>query len=206
MAVAVDDLRARKAQHRTAMRNRRRAIPAEERARLSALIEERLLALLVPLDPTTVMAFSSFGDEVETHAIVQALHRQGRQIALPVVAGRTMRAAAFRPGDPVATARYGAAEPVSAQDVPPAVIDVVIVPGLVFDLQGFRIGYGRGYYDRFLPRLRPDALRIGIAFHVQVVPEVPHGPPDQPVDLVVTDAATIRCRPDRLEGRVPPST
>jgi len=69
----------------------------------------------------------------------------------------------------------------------PEDIDVAVVPGLAFDRRGHRVGYGGGFYDRFLGRLRPDALTVGICFSVQLVDEVPHGRGDRPVDLVVTE-------------------
>ncbi|HYM69961.1 MAG TPA: 5-formyltetrahydrofolate cyclo-ligase, partial [bacterium] len=148
--------------------------------------------------PRTVMVFSSFGSEVSTRSIIETLLEAGRLVALAVVAGHEMRAAPFRLGDAVRTARYGAAEPASAAEVPPDAIDVIIVPGLAFDRRGYRVGYGRGYYDRFLAWTRPDALRIGIAFHAQVVEAVPHGDADQPVDAIVTEVEFVRCRPARL--------
>ena len=194
----MSDLRAEKTQMRASMRALRDAMPAEERARLSDRIAARLRPLLDRLAPRTVMVFSSFGSEVSTRNIIETLLEAGRRVALPVVAGHDMRAVSFRLGDPVRTARYGAAEPASAAEVPPDAIDVVVVPGLAFDRRGYRVGYGRGYYDRFLVRTRPDATRIGIAFHAQVVEAVPHGDADQPVDAVVTEVDIVRCRPARL--------
>ncbi|HLJ62187.1 MAG TPA: 5-formyltetrahydrofolate cyclo-ligase [bacterium] len=191
------DLRAEKMQLRASMRALRDALSAEERARLSDRIAARLGALLDRLAPRTVMVFSSFGSEVSTRSIIETLLQAGRRVALPVVAGHEMRAASFRPGDPVRTARYGAAEPTAAAEVPPDAIDVVIVPGLAFDRRGYRVGYGRGYYDRFLVRTRPDTSRIGIAFHAQVVDAVPRGDADQPVDAIVTELEVVCCRPPR---------
>ena len=92
-------------------RGRRDAIPAGERARLSDRIAVRLLDLIDRRAPRTVMLFASFGSEIETRGIIETLDRAGRRVALPVVAGPELRAVAFRPGDPVRTARYGAAEP-----------------------------------------------------------------------------------------------
>jgi 5-formyltetrahydrofolate cyclo-ligase len=111
---------------------------------------------------------------------------------------------AFRLGYPVRTAPYGAAEPRSPDDVPPESIDVVVVPGLAFDRQGYRVGYGRGYYDRFLPRTRADARRVGIAFSMQTVEDVPHGDADQPVDSLMTEIETICCRAERARARAVP--
>jgi 5-formyltetrahydrofolate cyclo-ligase len=194
----VNDLRERKARVRAAARARRDAMPAEARARASDLIAERLLGTLERLPPRTVMVFASFGSEVSTRGIIDALIARGSRVALPVVTRTEMRAAPFRPGDPVRTAPYGAAEPLSADDVPADAIDVVVVPGLAFDRAGYRVGYGRGYYDRFLARTRPGALRIAVAFHVQLVDAVPHGDGDEPVDAIVTEREFIRCRPERL--------
>ncbi len=198
----MNEVRARKAELRAAVRARRDAIPPDERARLSAAITSRLLQILAELAPRTVMLFSSFGSEVSTRGAIEALAGAGTQVALPVVAGTDLRSVLFRPGDVTRTARYGAAEPVAAPEVPPAALDVIIVPGLAFDREGFRVGYGRGYYDRFLARTRPSAPRIGIAFAVQLVDAVPHRDGDERVDAIVTERDMVRCRPARapLEG------
>ena len=94
--------------------------------------------------------------------------------------------------------RYDIPEPREGlAPVDPAVIDVVIVPGSAFDRAGGRIGYGGGFYDGFLRRLRPAAPRIGIGFEAQLVERVPREAHDLCVDLVVTEARTIEtaCRP-----------
>jgi 5-formyltetrahydrofolate cyclo-ligase len=66
-------------------------------------------------------------------------------------------------------------------------LDVILVPGLAFDPRGHRLGYGAGYYDRTLPRFRPPALAIGVAFDFQLAPDLPSTETDVPVDLIVTD-------------------
>ena len=85
--------------------------------------------------------------------------------------------------------------------VDPATIDVVIVPGSAFDRAGGRMGYGGGFYDTFLTRLRPDARRIGIGFDLQVVERVPREAHDLCVDLIVTETRAIEtgCRPAGTE-------
>lgn len=79
------------------------------------------------------------------------------------------------------------------READPADIDAILIPGLAFDLQGRRLGRGGGFYDRFLPRLRPDAWRIGICWESQIVDEVPVEPHDQRVYTVVTEARLIDC-------------
>ena len=90
--------------------------------------------------------------------------------------------------------RFGMLEPeASLPIIPPEEIDVVLVPGVAFDRQGGRLGFGGGYYDRFLPTTR--ALRVGIAHGVCLAERLPCGPMDQPVDWVVTPAELVHCAP-----------
>lgn len=73
-------------------------------------------------------------------------------------------------------------------------LDVVIVPGVAFDRKGGRLGYGGGYYDRFLPQLRPNALKIGIAYQLQMVEQLPMETHDIPLDLIVTEKSVYHGR------------
>lgn len=75
--------------------------------------------------------------------------------------------------------------------MPPASIDVAIIPGAVFDRCGHRLGYGGGFYDRFLARMAPQATRIGLAFSCQVVDQIPSLPHDVPMDLVITEQEVL---------------
>jgi 5-formyltetrahydrofolate cyclo-ligase len=71
-------------------------------------------------------------------------------------------------------------------------VDLVVVPGVAFDRSGRRLGYGRGYYDELLQRLRPDTATIGLAFECQLFAELPHEPHDVPVDMVITERGVYR--------------
>ena len=78
--------------------------------------------------------------------------------------------------------------------VPLALIDIIVVPGQAFDRQGFRVGRGRGFYDRFLAQQDIQALRCGLCFREQVLAEgIPAEPHDMPMDLVITDREVIHC-------------
>lgn len=76
----------------------------------------------------------------------------------------TMEALAVDPGGMYAKNRYNILEPISGDFVDPAQIDIIFVPLVIFDTRGYRVGYGKGYYDRFLLRCRPDALKVGFCF------------------------------------------
>jgi 5-formyltetrahydrofolate cyclo-ligase len=185
------DLRDRKVALRRELRAGRDALSPEERDLLGRRVEDRLLALPQVLAARIVMTFASFGSEVPTHGIVRRLLDRGCRVLLPYLDGPHMHAAELRPGQSTIRTPYGPGEPPDRVPVDPAQIDLVIVPGLGFDRRGFRLGYGGGRYDRFLGGVRPEAVRVGIAFAQQVVDEIPHGPLDDVVDLVVTDRETI---------------
>lgn len=175
---------------------RRDAVSASERAERSRRIAHRLLALPELRRAPTVMAFSSFGSEVDTGPLLEALAGRGVRLALPRIREGEITPVAYRLGDPVARAAFGALEPAAGQELEAAEIDVVVTPGVAFDREGFRVGYGGGFYDRFFRRAREGAFRVAIGFALQVVPPVPRGPADEPVDAVVTEDEVIR-RPRR---------
>jgi len=184
-----------KAALRAEMRSVRRSIPESDRGPLALEVRARLLSLPEIRDAGTVLLFSSFGTEVPTDPIVEGLVAEpGRRLLLPFLEEDRMGAAEFRPGEPLVVTDYGPREPAGRTAIDPATIDAVIVPGLAFDREGFRLGYGGGHYDRYLPGVRPDAARIGICFHAQMVAHVPRGPADQRVHLVVTDREVFDCR------------
>jgi 5-formyltetrahydrofolate cyclo-ligase len=185
-------------EHKRALRReiveRRDALPAERRRAASRRIADRVLGLPDVVGAGTVMAFWSFGSEVQTAELLERLHRAGKRVALPRVEEGEVVAVAYAPGGPVTAAHFGAMEPLGADVVPPEDVDVVLVPGVAFDRRGARVGYGGGFYDRFLPRRRPGVPAIAIAFSVQLVDEVPEGGMDRRVDAIVTENELITCR------------
>jgi 5-formyltetrahydrofolate cyclo-ligase len=152
------------------MRAVRRAIAGdvEDRQRRSAVIWANVLdAVGVDRVPLEVMMFESLATEPDTSAWQQDAAVRGWGVRLPEVAGEALR---VMPGD-----------------VDPGILDVVLVPGLAFTADGRRLGQGGGHYDRFLARLSPRCVTIGICFHEQLVDDLPIEPHDVLVRLVVTD-------------------
>lgn len=79
-------------------------------------------------------------------------------------------------------------------EVPIESLDAVIVPGVAFDHSGGRLGYGGGYYDRFLPKLRPDTVKIGVAYELQLIKQIPVEEHDVHLDRIVTETGIYNCR------------
>jgi 5-formyltetrahydrofolate cyclo-ligase len=93
--------------------------------------------------------------------------------------------------------RYGIPEPVlGSREIAVEDLDLVVVPGVAFDREGFRLGFGGGYYDRVLPRLRPEAISLGLAYTFQVVDKLPTRAHDRKVKRLVTEQGFLRLSPE----------
>ena len=170
---------------------RRRRLGAEERSRLATVVTERALALDEVTAARVVLAFASFGTEIATDALISRLLESGAAVLLPAVDGHRLRALPIASLEEVAPGYRGIREPVRRDLVAPEA-DAIFVPGIAFDVAGRRLGYGGGFYDRFLASAQ--GVRIGLAFELQVVDEVPAASHDEAVDVVVTEERVIRAR------------
>ena len=188
------ELRNEKAAMREHMRAVRASIPPDERLRLAGAMETRAFALPSLTGASTVVLFASLGREVPTGAIGDRLRAEGRRTLYPFLSSGEMQVGEVHGADELVKSAYGPLEPAARLSVPAKEIDVVLVPGLAFDRAGFRLGYGGGYFDRFLLQLPASAVCVGLGFHVQVINAVPRGPSDRAVEIIVTDQETILCR------------
>jgi 5-formyltetrahydrofolate cyclo-ligase len=189
-----EQLKSAKGSLRREVRALRDALAPEQRERAAAVIHDRALAEIARVGPpATVMAFWSFGSEVPTGPLIERLSLRGDRVALPRIVDGDLEARLYRPGDPVTETPFGAREPEAGSVLDPGDIDVVLTPGLAFDRLGYRVGYGKGYYDRFLGRTGPRATRMALCFALQVVEAVPAASFDLPVDVIVTEEERIDC-------------
>jgi 5-formyltetrahydrofolate cyclo-ligase len=186
------DVRAAKAALREGMRAVRSAIPEADRARRSEAAARLLLALPETSGARRVFTFLSFGSELSTAPAIAAFRERGVRVAVPVLDEERMEAVELPPGAVLVPTSYGAMEPAGRAGVAPEEIDLVVAPGLAFDRAGRRLGYGGGYFDAFLPRLRPGSPIVGVCFAEQLVDAVPAGARDRAVDVVVTDREVVR--------------
>ena len=188
----IDEL---KTQLRKAAFAKRDALPAAWRQAAAETIAARPFP--VAIKPGIIVSgFSPLKTEINPLPLMRKLAEAGATLALPVVAGRgkplIMRAYAF--GQPLNEGVWGIREP--KDDAPAVDPDVLIVPLAAFDRRGNRIGYGAGYYDMTIARLRAlkPVLAIGIAYAAQEFPEVPVTARDERLDLVLTERDVIDLR------------
>ena len=134
------------------------------------------------LHAQTVLLYYSLPDEVDTHALV-ARYYQKKRLLLPVVKGEELELRLFQ--GHLQEGSFGIQEPVGETFEDYDQIELVVVPGMAFDKEGNRLGRGKGYYDRLLPKL-PHAKKIGLCFPYQLVDTVPTDPQDIPMDKIIT--------------------
>jgi 5-formyltetrahydrofolate cyclo-ligase len=174
---------------------RRDAIPPPERAAAAETIAARPFPVDLP-PGVIVSGFSPMKSEINPVPLMRRVADRGAKLALPVVAGRgrplIMRAWSF--GEKLGAGVWGIREPQA--DAPEVLPDILIVPLAAFDRTGHRIGYGAGYFDMTLHRLRAvkPVVAIGVAFAAQEIPAVPATPRDARLDLVLTEREVIDCR------------
>jgi len=185
-----------KALLRKRMRQLRGSLPAEARARRSAAVSARVIALPCWQSARSVALFASMPDEYDTRALLDDAVARGLDVAMPVVAeGRVLTFRwLVRGGErfPTAMSAFGIDEPTEeAPSVDLATLDVVIVPALAMDPRGHRLGFGRALYDNTLV-LMSKATRVATVFAFQMIAEVPDEAHDQRVHFIVTDEETHR--------------
>jgi len=172
------------------------ALGETERLDRSRRVVARLLECAEFQRAATLMAFYSFGTELNTHELLAECLRLGKTLALPRTRQREVSLSVHRVTDLEAGLernRLGFCEPkLHLPVVPLPQIDLLIVPGLAFDPSGNRLGRGRGYYDRFLASRGLRAVRCALLFDCQCIEAVPVAAHDRPVDLMVTETRVIR--------------
>ena len=156
------------------------------------LIARRCLGDFVFMKGAIIAGYAAVRGEVDPFPLMVALANQSHALCLPRTEGRKMSFRTWKPGDPLVVGRFNIPEPdAKAKECRP---DLIIVPLLAFDRHGYRLGYGGGYYDRYLGwhRVRRTLKAIGIAYDGQAVDELPRGATDEPLDAVVTETRVIR--------------
>lgn len=167
--------------------------------RMSDAIQHKFLHLIDSIQSTTIFIYVSYKSEVSTLKLISQLLACGKIVTVPLVLVDSKKMLAVRLFDlenDLVPGYYGILEPkesiIAERVIENTDIDVVVLPGSVFDEHGGRMGYGGGFYDRFLAADVPrDAKRIALAFDLQVKRLIPQQNHDQPVDYIITEKRVI---------------
>ena len=184
-----------KSRWRRRLRARLAALDPAEAARSAAAVAERTLALPEVARARRVFTCLSFGDELDTRGLVERLLDDGREVYVPRTEAGDPQIHVHRYPCELRTLSFGLRQPRPDQpEVPPSAVDatlgVALVLGLGFDRRGIRLGYGRGYFDRFLAG-RPFPA-VGLCYDLQLVDRLPSEGHDVPMAVVVTGSEVVR--------------
>lgn len=169
---------------------KRASLGEAARADKSLLIQKKVMALAEYQAAKTIMLYMNFRDEVETTELTKDVLASGKQLVLPCCAdGGIIIPAVIKDLDDLVIGMWGIREPDKEGLVKAELseIEFVIVPGAAFDLAGNRLGYGKGYYDRFFQLLPPFVTRAAVAFSCQIISEVPVAEHDKKMTLLITE-------------------
>lgn len=178
--------------------NKRKALSQKEVILKSNKISELLLSTDFYLKSHTIMTYIDFRNEVMTEKIIRESLETEKDIVIPISIVETKDILLSQLLDfdkELTTGAYGILEPRQEyiREVKPESIDLVLVPGVAFDRRGSRIGYGGGYYDRFLKKLDKSIPKVALAFDMQLAEIVYRDNHDIPMDYIITENEIIHC-------------
>ena len=182
-----------KASIRRDMLVRRQNMTEEACHALSLEIQSQVLSLPEMRSACTVALYSAFRKEVFTGEIFHRSLLAGKRCAYPRIGNGGMEFIEVRDLRDLRPGAYGIGEPSGSDALAIGELDLVVVPGVAFDVEGFRLGYGKGFYDRELKGIGGQATLIGLCFEFQLVPSLPAETHDIQMDLVVTERRILRC-------------
>lgn len=187
------DIRPIKKQMRRDVKEKRQSMPAELKAFFDKKICNKLLNLWAVRETETFLCYVSTAIEVDTKMFINSLLASGKRVAVPrCVEGKSeMNFFFINSLDELLPGAFGVLEPVADEKnlLTETENTICIVPAFMFDKNGFRLGYGKGYYDRYLSRYKGST--IGICYDENITDELFHGKYDRAVDLVLTEKQII---------------
>lgn len=168
---------------RCMIRQKKQSMPAEEIERRSVILCRRVLDSESYRNAGTIYGYLPFNQEVRTLPLLQQALLDGKRVALPKCYGRQMRFIYTDDLSRIQPSAFGAPEPVADSPVADDPTALVLVPGLAFDAAGHRMGYGGGFYDRFLSR-EPNHPTIALCYDFQLLPQLKTEPHDISIDTI----------------------
>ncbi len=174
---------------RTIFLEKRKKLHKKEVLERSREIWEKLKELNEFRKAKTILFYYSIKNEVRTDFMIKEV-LGSKKVALPSIKDDFIVPIEVKDLKLMKKGKFGIPEPIG-DEISLKDIDLVIVPGIAFDLEGYRIGYGKGYYDNFLRKI--VCKKIGLAYDFQIVKKLPRNSYDVPVDIIITETRIIKC-------------
>jgi 5-formyltetrahydrofolate cyclo-ligase len=182
---------------RASILSRRNSMSRSEIDKKSFLIKEQLFGLEGFQEARSILFYVSYGSEVATHEMIRECLASKKKVVVPCTdtKNRQISLSELRGWDDLGVGAYHIQEPrVECRcEVPFDAVDLIVVPGIAFDCAGHRIGHGMGYYDRLLSA-STNAMKIGVAFELQLVEKIPAEHHDVSVDMIITEKRMIHTK------------
>lgn len=180
---------------RRIMLERRRGLTAEERASAGHAIQQAFMAMPAFSDARIIALYSPIHGEVDTGEVMKAALMNGKVVLFPVVCGEHLRFVRICDPSDLRRGAFGIGEPlVTGEAYAADDAELIVIPGVAFDLAGRRIGYGKGYFDRALHHLEGSGRLVGFCYDFQLVDEIEAEPHDVAVDVVITEKRFLDLR------------
>ncbi|MDD2389657.1 MAG: 5-formyltetrahydrofolate cyclo-ligase [Desulfobacterales bacterium] len=192
----MDEIREKKQNLRDEVAKKLDALSEKELIEKTSQVEKRLLEFANFLEANIVLLYINSAHEIMTKRIIERCFALNKLVVLPAFRSEKRQIKLFKV-DTLATdlkpGVRGIPEPEQTlcKEVPIDRIDIAIIPGIVFDEKGSRLGKGEGYYDRLIPKLSMTTRKVSLAFESQIVDQVPMESHDKQVDIIVTEERVI---------------
>lgn len=172
----------------------RNSLDSQSYEKLSLRVQQSLICSESFLLAKRLGLYSPIENEVGTEEIFAAATRAGKQVFYPKVNGSGLRFCEVGALDELSPGRFNVLEPTSQSGIAPEELDLIVLPGVAFDIDGRRLGYGKGFYDRFLALTSPECVTVGLGFDLQLKEALPEELHDQKVFFLATESRFIPCR------------
>lgn len=192
-----------KAIQRDEGKSRRDALTFKKKEVKDKAILENLFSFEPVIDAKTIHVYISFGSECSTGDIIRWLMKQGKKVVVPITdsKNKVLTLSLLEEFGPSFLAKnsFGISEPIKRTDLRPSDVDLAILPGMLFDRSGGRMGYGGGYYDRLIPQITASAtddkkkLIVALAYSEQIIKKVHTTEHDMSVDYIISELEIIKC-------------
>lgn len=188
-----DDIILNKKHKRKEILKIRDEISKNKRDKFDIIIFEKLKALEEFKESNNIFIYIGFGSEIDTKVLILDMIKEGKRVYVPKILGKNMILIEITSLDNLIQNKFKILEPIGDKnEIDVDNLDLVIMPGIVFDRKGNRIGYGGGFYDRYLENSKSTLKKIALAYSIQLLENIDVENHDLKVDLIITEKEIIK--------------